>query len=661
MHDRRERDCSPAQGVGNRELRGVGWERSAAQNRGRAGLDALDQLTAGERREAVLPAVELRDRVRGYPEHGQLVRPSGARGPAENGRHVRAQRLVARDRSRFEWCDEPRRRKVLPHGEVLGHGVSGLLREAVIQGRAVDDREEAEADARHEEGDRHGRPARAPREGDRRQPHVDPPAPGNALQQAKPGHEQARGRDGDDECNEPREEQKERACSPALAQGTGVRISPREGEDDGEERAESRRVERGKGAAAERNPRNAQNEDEDQCAGKREHGGGGETRAPKRRVAEHGARRGPRLVGQKRSGRAPERPSHRRAEKRHCGRLGNRHQMHLPAPASEPGQPLGGRLDVASHADGRENGEGKQERRRLSADEQEPAPGDLPGLARRRELWNRSGEIEEERAGTQRRLRPGRARLEAVDLPGMDAARRKRHGPGVRAVDGLELGERGQLVEALGEQERRFRHPERLAHPRRLGAGQEAEGERGCEVALAHLDETEAGRARDLTRAAELNDLAAPWRALARVAARSQAHPARDVVDGAEVRERTADPKELVLHRANGLAGREIGEAANDERLELLARDAVPLQPEVGIRDRDGPLGRGQSTERAARGHVLRDQASAEHDRQRTGRRGYPEREQQGTAGPVPQTRPREPKRIPHRANRLHSRNAARE
>jgi hypothetical protein len=27
----------------------------------------------------------------------------------------------------------------------------------------------------------------------------------------------------------------------------------------------------------------------------------------------------------------------------------------------------------------------------------------------------------------------------------------------------------------------------------------------------------------------------------------------------------------------------------------------------------------------------------------------------------VPQTRPREPKRIPHRANRLHSRNAARE
>ena len=636
-----------------RELRGVGGKRSAPQNRGRAGLDALDQLAAGERREAVLPAVEVRDRARRHAEQGQLVGPSCARRPPENGRHLRAQRLVARKRSRLERRDEPGRRQILAHGEVLRHGVGGLLGKAVVQRRAVDDREESEAEARHEEGDRHGRPARAPREGERRQPHVDPPAAGSALEQAKAGHEQARGRDCDDEGDEAREKQKERARAAALAQGAGVRISPREGEDDGQQRSERRRVERSEGAPAERDTGNAEDDDEDECPGEREPDGSGEPGARERRMAEHGARRRARLVREKRSGRAPEGPTHDRAEERHRARLGNRHQVHLPASASEPGQPLSGRLDVAPHADGREHGEREQERRDLASDEQKPAPGDPPGLARRRELGDRCGEVEEERAGAQRRLGPGRARLEAVDLPGMDAARRERHRPGIRPVDGVELGEPGELVEALGEQEWRFRDAERLADSRRLRAGQEAERKRRGELALAHLHESEARRARDLAFAAELEDLAALGRALARVTARGQTHPARDVVDGGEVRERAADPKELVLHRAHGLTGREAGEAVDDERLELLARDAVSRQPEIGVRDSDRALGLGQRAERPSRGDVLRDQASSEHDRKRAGGRRDPEREQQGTAGPVPQTRPREPERIPHRADRL--------
>ena len=108
-------------------------------------------------------------------------------------------------------------------------------------------------------------------------------------------------------------------------------------------------------------------------------------------LIEHSTGRRPRLVREKGSGRASERPAHDRAEERHCRRLRNRHQLYLPAPASEPGQPLSRRLDIASHADGREHGEREQERRDLAPDEQKPAPGDLPRLARRSELGHGSG------------------------------------------------------------------------------------------------------------------------------------------------------------------------------------------------------------------------------------------------------------------------------
>ena len=132
-----------------------------------------------------MPAVQVRS-ARGHAEQGQLVGSSRARRPAENGRHLRAQRLVARKRSRLERRDEPRRRQILAQGEVLRHGVGGLLGKAVVQRRAVDDREESEAEAGHEEGDRYGRPARA-RARRRRQKRTWPPAAGSALEQAKAG------------------------------------------------------------------------------------------------------------------------------------------------------------------------------------------------------------------------------------------------------------------------------------------------------------------------------------------------------------------------------------------------------------------------------------------------------------------------------------------
>ena len=83
--------------------------------------------------------------------------------------------------------------------------------------------------------------------------------------------------------------------------------------------------------------------------------------------------------------------------------------------------------------------------------------------------------------------------------------------------------------------------------------------------------------------------------------------------------------------------------------------DAVTRQAEIGVGDRDGALRLWNSRECAAGGDVLCDEASSQHDGERARSRGDTKREQHGTAGPVPQTRPREPERKPDRADRLHS------
>jgi hypothetical protein len=101
----------------------------------------------------------------------------------------------------------------------------------------------------------------------------------------------------------------------------------------------------------------------------------------------------------------------------------------------------------------------------------------LARLTRGCQLGDGSGEIEEEGAGPESRRRAGRTRLEIVDLPRVDAARLDRNRPAVRAVEGLEGRQRGELVEALRDEEGRVRPARRLPELRRLRSRQLAERE----------------------------------------------------------------------------------------------------------------------------------------------------------------------------------------
>ena len=106
-------------------------------------------------------------------------------------------------------------------------------------------------------------------------------------------------------------------------------------------------------------------------------------------MAEDGPGRRARAIRKCRRGETPQSPADHGAEERHRSGLRHRDEMHLPAAASEPGQPLPGRLDVAPHPDRGEHGEGEEKRGDLAADEQKAPAGDLPGLARSRKLGDR--------------------------------------------------------------------------------------------------------------------------------------------------------------------------------------------------------------------------------------------------------------------------------
>ncbi len=276
--DRGEGDGAAAKRVLELERSRAGRDLRATQRRCRGRLDAVHDLPPRERREAVAPAVERRDRIGRNAENRELPDVARARRPAEDGGHVRAERLVARDRSGLERRDEPRGREVLAHREVARHGVRGLLGDPVVERRAVDDREEPQSQARHQERDGDGGPPRAAGEGERREPHVDPTAAGGALEETQAGDEEAGRGDRDDEGDEAGQEQEQRSRPAALAERARVGVAAREGEDDGEERAERRGVESGEGASSQRQRRHAQDDDEDERCGECEPGHGRETR-----------------------------------------------------------------------------------------------------------------------------------------------------------------------------------------------------------------------------------------------------------------------------------------------------------------------------------------------------------------------------------------------
>ena len=341
-------------------------------------------------------------------------------------------------------------------------------------------------------------------------------------------------------------------------------------------------------------------------------------------------------LGEQRDRDGAGRPADDHARKRGGARLRAGEQTELVAPRAEPGEALPRALDVAPHAGGGEDREREQERRGLSAHEEQPPSRDLAGLARRGELVHGGGEIEEQRLRAQRRAGACGRGVELVHLPRMHARRRKRHRPRVRPVETVEPGQRRELVEALGDEERRLvGDAERVADAGRVLAGQPAERERGREDALADAHEAQPLRARDLAGAAQLDDLAPLRGAGLGEAARRQPHEAPEVVHGGEVRERASDAEQLELDGAHRLARDEAAERAIDERIELLPRDAVSLDAEIGVDDRDRPLFRRHALERAGERLVLRHEAAADDGGERGGSSGDAEREQSGPAGAV--------------------------
>ena len=108
----------------------------------------------------------------------------------------------------------------------------------MLEGRAIDEREEGKADARDEKGDRdHGMP-RAPRERESSQADGDRGVTRTPLEQAQSRTEQARAGDGHDEGDEARQEEQERAGGSRGGEGARVCLPSCDGDQDGEERAE---------------------------------------------------------------------------------------------------------------------------------------------------------------------------------------------------------------------------------------------------------------------------------------------------------------------------------------------------------------------------------------------------------------------------------------
>ena len=372
-------------------------------------------------------------------------------------------------------------------------------------------------------------------------------------------------------------------------------------------------------------------------------------------VAQDLSDRRPGPVCEHRDREDPDPPADDDARERGRARLRpGKHAELIPARA-EPRQPLPGALDVAAHPGRGQDREREQERRGLAADEQQPPPRDLARLPRCGELVDRRGQVEEERFRAQRRAGPRRGGRELVDLPGMHAVGGERRRPGVGAVEALEARERREPVEALGDEERRLAgKSERLADARRVRAGEPAERKRRDERSLAHLDEAQALDARHAAGAAQLDDLAAFRGAGFRQPPRREPDEAPEVVGCGKVRELAADAQELQLHGAHRSARGEAGERAVDERLDVLARDAVSRDAEIGVDDRDRALVRRHALERAGERLVLRHEASPDHRGEGGGGRGDPQREQPRAAGPVDEPVPRQPQGVADPSRRVH-------
>ena len=120
---------------------------------------------------------------------------------------------------------------------------------------------------------RHGSPARA------------------AFEEAKPRRERTRDRDGDYEGDETREQEQKRAGRARPCERVGIRLAARERDDDCEQSAEGRHVDRRDGTPAQRKRGRAQAQKNDERCDGRDSRGGRDPSAAERRVPEDRDRR----------------------------------------------------------------------------------------------------------------------------------------------------------------------------------------------------------------------------------------------------------------------------------------------------------------------------------------------------------------------------------
>ena len=600
--------------------------------------------------------IGARDRGGGLGRHAEQSRLAGAgdgsRLADDRDDRVRAERLVLAERRGLERRDEPRLREVLLHPEVERHRVGRLRLEPVVECRAVDGGEESQPEARNEEGHGHRGAPGIPRQRERGEADRRRGATRRSLQQTQPGAEQPGEGDGADERHEARkqEEQRARACVRIR-----VHVTAGQREQHGAERPERGHVERGDPQPAERSAGRAQREEQHDDRGDDEQHRGREPAGRENRMAEDlpDGRTGP--VGENGDGEDPESPADDDPCERCRSRFGSGQNPELVAPRTEPRQPLPDALDVAAHPGGGQDREREEQRGGLSTHEEQAPAGDLPGFPRGGELVDRRGEIQEERFRAKRRACRGPPRRRIRRSP-MDARRRRRAASSRRRC--------GRSLRARGAWRTR-----RSPRPRGTAARRRRRNRRGAVAFSPGRRPNGSGETSvpsptfTKRRPSTLGTRPAPpsWttsqrlgRARLRQPPRREPHEAPEVVGGREVRELPADPQELQLDRAHRGAGREAGERAVDERLEIVTRHAVSGDAEVGVDHRDRALVRRHALERAGERLVLRHQASADDRGQRRGGGSDPQREQSRAAGAVDEPVPGEPQRVADSPRRVH-------
>ena len=584
-------------------------------------LDPCGQRLRGERREVAAPAVQRRDRIRVEAEHrdpGPAACLAGVAREPQHGLdlHVVAERCELLGRGGLPDPDEAR--EVLPQREVERHREGGLLLLPAGEGRPVALREDGEPDADQQEGGRDGGVARMPGEGERCEAEGGRAASRQPLQEQERGAQQPRADDRRDEGDEAGQED-ERHRRPRLGrERLLVEVAPEQRQDDDGEGPQRRGVDGRERPASQGERPRPQGGEEDERESGRHRGRGEEPGAGERGVREDLADRRSGPGGDGRAGKRAEGPAGRRSGNGDGRGLRAGVERELPAARPEPGEAPPRRLGVAPHAHGGEDGEGEEQGRGLAAHEQEPPRGHVARFGGCAQLLDRSRELERAR----RRLqgRPGARDVagQLVDLPGPHRSRLQRRHPGVAAVHVLERRRGRQLVDPLGEDERR-----RLG-PVVAGPLPEARAEGGTaalvlgrhdEVAEEHrrgedgrpdLDEAQPLDVRDRPAAAQPDDLAALGLAGAREAAGAERHPPVEPVDRAEAEERARDRALPEEDERGRLAGNDPRERLRGRLLEagvvlVERRQAEPRGPHGALLGRESPRPRGRRSRRGRR------------------------------------------------------------